>query len=121
GAVPGVTVRARNQETGLTRSATSDGAGSYRLPALPPGTYSLVAELASFGTESRPAIVLGIDQTATMDFTLKPASVAETVTVTGESPLVDTAASAVSTSVSNRQIQDLPVASRRWIDLALLT
>src|SRR6266511_483087 len=121
GAVPGVTVTARNQETGLTRAASSDEAGNYRLPALPPGTYGLTAELASFSSESRPDIVLVIDQTATIDFTLKPASVAETVTVTGESPLVDTTASAVSTSVSNRQIQDLPVASRRWIDLAMLT
>jgi hypothetical protein len=121
GAVPGVTVTARNQETGLTRAASSDEAGNYRLPALPPGTYNLTAELASFSSESRPDIVLVIDQTATIDFTLKPASVAETVTVTGESPLVDTTASSVSTSVSNRQIQDLPVASRRWIDLAMLT
>jgi hypothetical protein len=121
GALPGASVTARNQETGLTRTATSDGVGNYRLPALPPGTYKLIAELTSFSSESRPDLVLVIDQTATIDFALKPASVAETVTVTGESPLVDTTASAVSTSVSNQQIQDLPVASRRWIDLAMLT
>src|SRR5207237_8375732 len=54
-------------------------------------------------------------------FALKPATIAETVTVTGESPIVDTTRSDVSTSVSTQQIQDLPVASRRWIDLAMLT
>ena len=65
--------------------------------------------------------MLVIDQTAIVDFVLKPATLAETITVTGESPLVDTTASTVATSVSNEQIQDLPVASRRWIDLAMLT
>lgn len=121
GVLPGVTVTARNVERGFVRTAVTDGAGDYRLPALPPGTYVLSVELAGFNTETRPDIVLVIEQTATIAFTLKPAAVTETVTVTGETPIVDTTASAVSTSVSNKQIQDLPVASRRWIDLAMLT
>jgi hypothetical protein len=121
GVMPGVTVTARNQETGLTRSAVTEPNGDYRLPALPPGTYSLAAEIVGFSTETRPDILLVIDQTATINMSLKPAALQETVTVTGESPIVDTTASAVATSVSNAQIQDLPVASRRWIDLAMLT
>ena len=119
--LPGVTVTARNQETGLTRTAVSGAAGDYRLPELPPGTYTLKVELSGFTTEERSGIILVIDQTAQIDFTLKPAAVAETVTVQGESPIVDVTASNVATSVSNAQIQDLPVASRRWIDLAMLT
>jgi hypothetical protein len=119
--LPGVTVTARNQETGLTRAVVSGAAGDYRLPALPPGTYTLKVELSGFTTEERSGIILVIDQTAQIDFTLKPAAVAETVTVQGESPIVDVTASNVATSVSNAQIQDLPVASRRWIDLAMLT
>src|SRR4029078_9919500 len=51
----------------------------------------------------------------------KPATLSETVTVTGESPIVDVTRSDVATAVSTQQIQDLPVASRRWIDLAMLT
>ena len=121
GVLPGVTVTARNQETGLTRTAVSGPDGEYRLPALPPGTYTLSAELSGFTKEERSGIVLVIDQTAQFDFLLKPAAIAETVTVQGESPIVDTTASNVATSVSNEQIQDLPVASRRWIDLAMLT
>ena len=121
GMLPGVTITAKNVETGLVRSASTDSAGNYRLPALPPGIYSLQAQLSGFSSETRPDIVLVIDQTATLTFTLKPKAVAESVTVTGESPIVDVTASSVSTSVSNQQIQDLPVASRRWIDLALLT
>ena len=119
--LPGATVTAKNQETGFNRSAVTEANGDYRLSALPPGRYTLSAELAGFSTEQRPDIVLIIDQTATINFTLKPAAVTETLTVTGESPIVDTTKSDVSTSVSTRQIQDLPVASRRWIDLAMLT
>jgi hypothetical protein len=115
-----VTITARNVETGLQRSATTDAAGNYRLPALPPGVYSVQAQLQGFSSETRPDILLVIDQTATLAFTLKPKAVTEALTVTGESPIVDVTHSTVSTSVSNQQIQDLPVASRRWIDLALL-
>jgi hypothetical protein len=119
--LPGATVTARNEETGLTRTTVSESAGEYRLPALPPGRYTVTADLQGFTTENRQNLILVIDQTAVVDFMLKPAALAETITVTGESPLVDTRASTVATSVSNEQIQDLPVASRRWIDLAMLT
>jgi len=119
--IPGATITATNTETGFTRSAVSDEKGEYRLPALPPGLYAVSTELQGFSGETRPDIVLVIDQTAIINFTLKPAGITETVTVTGESPIVDTTRSDVSTSVSTQQIQDLPVASRRWIDLAMLT
>lgn len=121
GVLPGVTVTAKNPATGLARAAVSEATGEYRVPALPPGTYVLTAELSGFGKETRPDVLLVIDQDAVINFTLKPAAVAEAVTVTGESPIVDTTKSDVSTSVSTQQIQDLPVASRRWIDLAMLT
>ncbi len=121
GVIPGATVTARNVETGLTRVAVTDGAGEFRLPSLPPGRYSVATELSGFSTETRPDITLIIDQTAMINFALKPASLSETITVTGESPIVDVTRSDVSTAVSSQQIQDLPVASRRWIDLAMLT
>jgi Carboxypeptidase regulatory-like domain/TonB dependent receptor len=121
GVLPGATVSARNEETGLTRTAVSEPAGEFRLPALPPGRYTVTAELQGFTAETRQNLILVIDQTVVVDFTLKPATLAETITVTGESPLVDTSASTIATAVTNQQIQDLPVASRRWIDLAMLT
>jgi outer membrane receptor protein involved in Fe transport len=121
GVIPGATVTARNLETGLLRTTVSEDAGSYRLQALPPGRYTVTVELVGFNTEAHEGLVLVIDQTATVNFTLKPATVSETITVAAQSPIVDTTASTVATSVSNEQIQDLPVASRRWIDLAMLT
>src|SRR5437899_6846046 len=121
GVVPGATVTAKNADTGFTRSAVTEANGEYRLPSLPPGRYSVTTGLTGFSTEARPDILLIIEQTAIINFTLKTAALAETVTVTGESPIVDVTRSDVSTAVSTQQIQDLPVASRRWIDLAMLT
>jgi len=118
--VPGATVTARNVETGLTRTDVTNDTGGYRLPALPPGTYKVTAELSGFNTETRPDILLVIEQTAIINFTLQPAKVSETITVTGESPIIDITRSDVATAVSTQQIQDLPVASRRWIDLVML-
>ncbi len=119
--IPGATVTARNTETGLARVAVSDDKGTYRLQALPPGLYTVVTELPGFNTETQERLSLVIDQSVTINVTLKPATVSESVTVAADTPLVDTTQSTVATSVSNQQIQDLPVASRRWIDLAMLT
>lgn len=120
GALPGATVIARNKESGLTRTAITDGTGSYRLGALPPGLYSVSTTLAGFTSGARE-ILLVIDQTAAIPFVMRPASMTENVDVVAEAPLVDASVATVSTSVSNAQIQSLPVASRRWIDLAMLT
>jgi outer membrane receptor protein involved in Fe transport len=119
--LPGVTVTAKNVDSGLTRSAVSQAVGDYRIAALPPGTYTVTTNLSGFAVETRAGIVLIIDQDALINFTLRPGQVSESLTVTGEAPIVDTTKSDVSTSVSTQQIQDLPVASRRWIDLAMLT
>jgi outer membrane receptor protein involved in Fe transport len=121
GVMPGTLVTAQNQETGLSRTATTDENGQFRVPALPPGTYLVTAELSGFTKEAIAGVVLVIDQTASLDFTLRPAAVTEMITVASDAAMVDTTASTVSTSVSNQQIQHLPVASRRWIDLAMLT
>jgi carboxypeptidase family protein len=119
--LPGATVTARHVETGFTRTAVTESAGEYRLPSLPPGPYSVSVEMQGFNGETRPDIILVIDQTAIINFSLKLATVSETVTVTGESPIVDVTRSDVSTSISSEQIQGLPTASRRWVDLAMLT
>src|SRR4051812_5580795 len=79
GVIPGATVTARNAENGLTRVGVTDGAGEFRLPSLPPGRYSVSTELSGFSTETRPDITLIIDQTAIINFSLKPAALSETV------------------------------------------
>src|SRR5512143_1602601 len=87
-AVPGVTVTATNAATGFKRTAVSDAEGVYRFTALPVGNYDMVLELQGFATIDRKGIQVTVGQTFTLDFELKVAKVAETVTVTGETPLV---------------------------------
>jgi len=119
--LPGATVTVTNQETGLTRVAVTSGDGFYRLPGLSPGVYSVRCELSNFATRTLTDIILTIQQTIIQNFTMDVAQVEETITVTGESPLVDMRRSDVTTSINELQIQDLPVGSRRWVDLAMLT
>lgn len=119
--LPGVTVTAVNEDTGISRSAATDAEGDYRLPAIRPGAYTVTAALGGFSTVETTGVILTIQQTIVMNMEMAIAQVEETVTVTGAAPLLDTRRSDVSTAVSDLQIQDLPVASRRWVDLALLT
>ena len=80
--LPGVAVTVRNEETGFTRSATSDGRGAYYVPFVPPGRYEIVAELSGFQTDRRANVHFDVGQPLTIDLTLAVAGVAEAVTVT---------------------------------------
>jgi len=92
-AVPGATVTAKSSSTGFTRTEASDTEGVYRLSALPVGVYDVTADLPGFTTISKKDIEVNVAQTQAVDFALKVASVAETVNVTGASPLIETTAS----------------------------
>ena len=117
-AVPGVTVTAKNTQTGFVRSETSDAEGLYRLNALPVGTYEVNAELSGFTTVSQKDIVVGLGQTLTIDFSMKLASLAETVNVTASSPLIETTASSVGVLVDPKRIESLPLNGRQFANLA---
>src|SRR5262249_6585895 len=85
--LPGATATARNAAAALTRTASPDAAGFYRLVELPVGTYEFNVGLPGFATEVRSGVRLLIGQKATLDFALKVAKVAETVTVQAEAPI----------------------------------
>ncbi len=119
-ALPGVTVTARNEETGLLRSAITDETGRYRMPALPTGVYAIKVELPGFRSEERAGITMTVGQQAALDFQLKVGTVQETITVAGEAPLVDTQRSHVATTIEEKQIQELPLLSRNFLTLAAL-
>ena len=117
-AVPGVTVTAKNAATGLTRTDTSDAEGVYRLTALPVGTYDIIAELQGFSKVENKGIVVNVGQTLDINMTLKVASVSETVTVTGETPLIETSSSSVGGVVDIERIESLPLNGRQFANLA---
>jgi outer membrane receptor protein involved in Fe transport len=118
-AMPGVTVTARSPKTGFNRAAVTDAEGIYRLSALPVDTYDLTIELQGFSKIERKAIVVNVGQTVELDFSLTVAGVAETVTVTGETPLVETSSSSVGGVVDVQNIESLPLNGRQFANLAL--
>src|SRR5205814_6443672 len=87
GVLPGVTVTATNVDSGNTFVGVSDDRGNFRLPVRI-GSYRLTVELAGFATVNR-SIQMLVGQTSVLNFQLAPSTLQETVTVTGEPPLVD--------------------------------
>jgi Carboxypeptidase regulatory-like domain len=120
GVLPGVTMTLRNQVSGVTRTETTGTDGRYRFPALSPGRYTVRAELVSFAPEEARDVIITIGLELRRDFALKLQTLAETVTVTGESPVVDTTKAEVAGVVTRQQIEALPINSRQYLSLALL-
>ena len=118
GVLPGVTITATHTATGNTFVGVTDERGGYRVPVRV-GMFKVDAELPGFGTVSRQIDLL-VGQTAVLNLQMAPSTVQESVTVTGEAPLVDTATSTLGTNVDPRQMQELPVNGRNWMDLTLL-
>ena len=119
GVLPGVTVTATHTASGNTFVAVTDGNGAFRLP-LRTGALGITVELAGFGTVERTLEVL-LGQQVVVDIQMTLAGVQETVTVTGEAPLIDTSSSTISGNVDPRQLQELPVLGRSWVQLSLIT
>ena len=118
--LPGATVTATNVENGRQFTGTTDARGEYRLPGLSAGRYKVQAELSGFTTVVLPEVELLVGQNRTVPFVLSIAALSETVTVTGESPLVDTRSSSVAGNVDRRQMEELPLQGRNWLELSMM-
>ena len=119
GVLPGVTITATNDDSGNTFLAVTDETGAFRIP-LRIGSYRVTAELPGFATVTRTGLQLQVGQQAAVTLQLAPAALEETVTVTGEAPLIDVVTSTVSGNIDQRQVQELPLNGRNWLDLTLL-
>src|SRR2546427_2479153 len=118
--LPGVDVGVKNLETGETRSAVTDASGLYTVTGLRPGKYEAHASLQGFATVVEIGITLVVAQQAALNITLTIGATAETLTVIGASPLVDTQSAAMSAVVTEKTIEQLPLNGRNYIDLATL-
>ena len=117
-AIPGATVTATQTQTGFVRETVSDVEGNYRLSALPVGAYDVIAALQGFTRVEQKALVVNIGQNIELNITLRVAQVAETITVSGESPLISTTASSVGQVVDTGRIESLPLNGRQFANLA---
>ncbi len=114
GVVPGVTITISSPVLVTPATGSTDAGGAYRLPGLPPGTYSVKFELSGFQTTLRENVAVNVGQTTSLDMTLKIAAVAEQVTVTAESPVVDTTSANVNVTLDATLLQKTPGGRDIW-------
>jgi hypothetical protein len=117
--LPGVTITASGRAIMGRQTAVTNDQGQYRFPALPPGPYRLEYQLSGFSTVVREEIIVSVGFTATVNVQLQVATLAETVTVTGQSPVVDTQNSNVQTNFTQEMIKSLPNARDLWALIAV--
>ncbi|HJU44813.1 MAG TPA: TonB-dependent receptor [Vicinamibacterales bacterium] len=112
GVIPGVTVTLTNDATGATRDAVSNEQGEYNFAAVPPGNYTVKAELTGFRTYENRNIRIAAQQFITLDITLEVGQLQETITVTGQAPLIDTSNASGGGVISTEQLSTLPSGGR---------
>jgi len=117
--MPGVSITVHNSATNQDRAVVTDAQGQYVVAALPPGTYEVTAHLEGF-TDQKREVPLGPAQTVGLNLKLSVGALAENVTVTGSSPLIDTATVAVGASMAEKTVQEIPLNGRHFVDLGPL-
>ena len=120
-AIAGAEVLIANDATGLTYPITTNNEGLYTIPNLPPGPYRIQVSKMGFKTLIKPDVVLNVQAAVAINFTLPVGAVAETVTVSGGAPLVNTESAAVSTVVDRQFADNLPMNGRSFQTLIQLT
>jgi hypothetical protein len=119
-AVVGATVTVKNTGLGVERTTQTNSTGSYEVPALPPGTYSVQVQMTGFETQLAKNLVLQVSQNSVQNFGLKVASTSEVVTVEATAPVVEATTMTVGQTINQRTVQDIPLNGRHFVDLALL-
>ena len=119
--IPGATVVATHEGTGVAREGVTDANGEFVLSALPNGLYTVRIELTGFKTMENRGMQLGAGQTVRQTFVLEVGALAETITVAGEAPLIETTASLQADSLGAQEVTELPVNRRNLTNLMSLT
>jgi trimeric autotransporter adhesin len=112
GVIPGVTVTATNEGTTIARETVTNDVGEYNFPALPPATYSLRTSVAGYKTFERRGIRIGTQQFVTIDVTLEVGAIEESITVTADAPLLETANASHGGVLNRETLESLPAPGR---------
>lgn len=119
--IPGATVTATNQDTGIDRAVITDANGFYSAKALQVGTYSVTAELAGMQTTQQADISVLVGQIKDVNLTLEVESSSEVITVTSEAPIIEVSRSGAANYIDEVAIESLPIVGRDFTDFAILT
>src|SRR5690349_7807090 len=120
--VPNATVTARNPAKNITRDATTNDQGLYRIVAVPPGDYEVTVEAPNFKRAVLTRVTFTVGQTAKVDVTLEPGQLSESVTISdATSEIVETSKTAVATTIDQQRINNLPINERNYLSFALTT
>src|SRR3954463_10264229 len=119
-AVVGATVTVKNTGLGVERTTQTNSTGSYEVPALPPGTYSVQVQMTGFETQVAKNLVLQVSQNSVQNFGLKVASTSEVVTVEATAPVIESTTMTVGQTINQRTVQEIPLNGRHFVDLGLL-
>jgi hypothetical protein len=112
GVIPGVPVTLTNEATNIAREVVTNEAGQYNFPALTPGTYTLKTQLAGYKTYESKGLVVATQQFITLDVTLEVGALEESITVTGQSPLIDTSTASTGGVLDRQALESLPAPGR---------
>lgn len=120
GVLPGVSVLVTNEATGVFREVTTSPEGAFFMSQLVPGRYKVVAKLAGFRTTERSGLVLQVGNTLTVNLQLGVGGIEETVTVAGQTPLVDTSSIKVGGNIGTEELSELPAMNRNYFSVVAL-
>src|SRR5436190_8184210 len=112
GVIPGVEVTLTNEQTNIKRSSVTNERGEFVFANVDPGNYAVKATLQGYKTVDRGAIRIGTQQFLTLDLTMEVGSITESVTVTGQAPLIDTSNASTGTVLDSAALQTLPSPGR---------
>ncbi len=119
-ALPKASITVTNLETSATRSVLTDASGNYLVTLLPPGNYKITVEAKGFKKTVRESVPLQVNQEQRVDFSMAVGQVSEEVVVSTELPLVQTESATVGTVVEQREVTELPLNGRNFLQLNLL-
>ncbi len=117
GVLPGASVEITNVDTGISQHLVTNATGYFEAPLLQPGNYQVTVQLEGYRKVVRPGIVLGVSQQVSLPFQLEVGGIAETITVSAESPLLDTSAVSSSQTFDAKMVETLPMISNMPIML----
>ncbi len=115
--VAGAKVTIINEGTGLTRTVVADVNGEYTAPALPTGHYTITSEMTGFKTVALSNVEVGVDQRVRINIKHEVGAMTESVSVTADTPLLQTSSSELGTTVGSAQIEALPLNGRNFVSL----